>query len=86
MSTPGGLALIHALGKNLTREHGSPANGGKQAQQSMPLVGGQLLAYNDPRRQTGEHSAFGKRQPSLQRCPRQVHTRWLPARDEYSSS
>eukprot|EP00959_Pyramimonas_sp_CCMP1952_P101015 2113220-Pyramimonas_sp.AAC.1 len=40
MSTPGGLALIHALGKNLTRKHDFPANGGKQAQQSMPLGGG----------------------------------------------
>eukprot|EP00959_Pyramimonas_sp_CCMP1952_P178403 3729091-Pyramimonas_sp.AAC.1 len=40
MSTPGGLALIHASGKNLIRKHGSPANGGKQAQRSMPLGGG----------------------------------------------
>eukprot|EP00959_Pyramimonas_sp_CCMP1952_P006895 144091-Pyramimonas_sp.AAC.1 len=40
MSTPGGPALIHALGKKLTRKHGFPANGGNQAQQSTPLGGG----------------------------------------------
>eukprot|EP00959_Pyramimonas_sp_CCMP1952_P058977 1231842-Pyramimonas_sp.AAC.1 len=40
MSAPGGLALIHALGKNLTRKRGFPANGGKQAQQNTPLGGG----------------------------------------------
>eukprot|EP00959_Pyramimonas_sp_CCMP1952_P282701 5908717-Pyramimonas_sp.AAC.1 len=39
-STPGGLALTHASGKNLIRKQGSLANGGKQAQRSMPLGGG----------------------------------------------
>eukprot|EP00959_Pyramimonas_sp_CCMP1952_P109851 2297996-Pyramimonas_sp.AAC.1 len=30
----------------------------------MPLDEGQLLAYNDPRRQTGEHSVFGRGNPA----------------------
>eukprot|EP00959_Pyramimonas_sp_CCMP1952_P137795 2884506-Pyramimonas_sp.AAC.1 len=37
MNMPGGLVRIHALGATLTLKHGSHANGGKQAHQSMPL-------------------------------------------------
>eukprot|EP00959_Pyramimonas_sp_CCMP1952_P335416 7022860-Pyramimonas_sp.AAC.1 len=64
MSRLGGLARIHVLETTHTPKDGSHVNGGRQLHQSMlPDVGGQLLACNDPRRRTGERSAFGQGNP-----------------------
>eukprot|EP00959_Pyramimonas_sp_CCMP1952_P069186 1444184-Pyramimonas_sp.AAC.1 len=55
----------HARPRDDPHPHGRLPREGRQAAPSEHAArrGGQLLACNDPRRRTGEHSAFGQGSP-----------------------